>query len=93
MNDEHGPHCEGCRILGLMAERDAAVAMLSRFQQGSHTNGSGPDGTPEHLRMGLTKNGDGPVLSEDDPDFDHYGCRSGEAHHCDGQDHTNGSGA
>lgn len=32
MNNEHGPHCEGCQILGLMAERDAAEAMLSRFQ-------------------------------------------------------------
>lgn len=32
---------------------------------------------PEHLRMGLTKDGQGPVLSEEDPDFDHYGCWCG----------------
>ena len=32
---------------------------------------------PEHLEMGLTVDGYGPVLSEDDPDFDHWGCWCG----------------
>lgn len=29
--EEHGPSCTGCQILGLMAERDAALAALSTF--------------------------------------------------------------
>lgn len=32
---------------------------------------------PEHVRIGVTKDLQGPVLSEDDPEFDHWACWCG----------------